>query len=76
MNHLDDAALMAVIDGEPGAEHLRECAQCRARYQALENALGEFTALHRGSKGHPLYTAYITLFSVPIGLQIQPTWLR
>ena len=50
MKHLDDADLMAVMDGEPGPEHLRECARCRARNQALEQALGEFTALHRGSK--------------------------
>ncbi len=47
MKHLDDAELMAVMDGEPGGEHLKGCSQCRARYRVLEKALKEFTAMHR-----------------------------
>ncbi len=48
MKHLDDTELMAAMNGEAGAGHLQECSQCGARYQVLEQALGEFTTLHRG----------------------------
>ena len=73
MRHLDDAELMAVMDSEAGgehlAEHLQDCAACRARYRVLERAMGEFTALHRGRRT-PIwqYAAVAAMVVVGVGV--------
>ena len=69
MKHLDDAELMAVMDGEAGGEHLKGCSHCRARYRVLARALEEFTAMHRASSMSKWrYAAAAAMLIVGLGI--------